>query len=86
MVPLQTHQAIHQTWISTKIAQPGLYRTNPGRKGVTFLVRAERVSPSADATSREAPGRRQLLAMGMAVAPFIVSCSHSLPSCMPSCY
>uniref|UniRef100_A0A5B7BAQ9 PsbP C-terminal domain-containing protein n=1 Tax=Davidia involucrata TaxID=16924 RepID=A0A5B7BAQ9_DAVIN len=72
MVSLQNSPSIHQTWLPNASNQLGFYRPGTFRRGISFLVRAEQVSAATTSPRQEGPGRRQLLAAGATVAPWIL--------------
>ncbi|XP_059642185.1 psbP-like protein 1, chloroplastic isoform X2 [Cornus florida] len=69
MVSLQ-NTSIHQTWLPNASTQLGLCR--PSRRGISFLVRAEQAPAASTFHRQDRPGRRQLLAVGATIAPWIL--------------
>ncbi|KAI3813606.1 hypothetical protein L1987_18334 [Smallanthus sonchifolius] len=53
-------------------AQLGLCTNGRVKKGVPFLFRAERISTSYSTTLQDKVGRRQMLATGVTIAPWLL--------------
>ncbi|XP_059642188.1 psbP-like protein 1, chloroplastic isoform X4 [Cornus florida] len=73
MVSLQ-NTSIHQTWLPNASTQfmPQLGLCRPSRRGISFLVRAEQAPAASTFHRQDRPGRRQLLAVGATIAPWIL--------------
>ncbi|XP_058194982.1 psbP-like protein 1, chloroplastic isoform X1 [Rhododendron vialii] len=83
MVSLQHSPSIHQTWLSNASTQMdimtrlGMYRNGLFARGVSFLVRAEQISVASTSSHQDyfltdRRGRRQLLALGTTLAPWVL--------------
>ncbi|XP_057805018.1 psbP-like protein 1, chloroplastic [Salvia miltiorrhiza] len=71
MVSLLTLPSIHHAWPGSS-TQLGLYRHGQFRRSIAFVVRSEHLpSTSASPCKEDGPGRRQLLAVGVTVAPWL---------------
>ncbi|KAK6123157.1 hypothetical protein DH2020_043105 [Rehmannia glutinosa] len=57
--------------------QLGLYRHGQFRRIVTFIVRSEHVPSASTSLCEDRPGRRQLLAMGITIAPWLFFCQQA---------
>ncbi|KAL0355190.1 UNVERIFIED_CONTAM: PsbP-like protein 1, chloroplastic [Sesamum radiatum] len=70
MVSLLTSPSINHTWLPNASTQLGLYRSGQFRRN-TFIVRSENVPSTSTSSCEDRPGRRQLLAMGTTLAPWL---------------
>lgn len=82
MVSLQHSPSILQTWLSNASTQMdfmprlGTYR-NGLQRGISFLVRAEQISAAPTSSHQDyfltdRPGRRQLIAVGTTLVPWVL--------------
>ncbi|KAK3029934.1 hypothetical protein RJ639_038162 [Escallonia herrerae] len=71
MMSLQQAPSIHQTCLLNASTQLGLFRHGQFRRGVPFIVRAEQVSAASTSPLQDNSGRRELLAIGTIVAPWV---------------
>ncbi|KAL0415787.1 UNVERIFIED_CONTAM: PsbP-like protein 1, chloroplastic [Sesamum latifolium] len=71
MVSLLTSPSINHTWLPNASTQLGLYRSGQFRRNIPFIVRSENVPSTSTSSCEDRPGRRQLLAMGTTLAPWI---------------
>ncbi|KAI8017153.1 hypothetical protein LOK49_LG04G01815 [Camellia lanceoleosa] len=83
MVSLQNSPSIHQTWLSNAstqvdfMPQLGMYRHGPFQRSISFLVKAEQISAAPTSSHQDClftdrSGRRQLIAMGTTLAPWVL--------------
>ncbi|KAL3513008.1 hypothetical protein ACH5RR_025725 [Cinchona calisaya] len=71
MMSLQNTLLIDHLLLPSASNQLGLYRHGHYRRGVTFLVKSEQVHAASDSPCHDDPGRRQLLAIGATLAPWL---------------
>ncbi|CAA0840636.1 PsbP-like protein 1- chloroplastic [Striga hermonthica] len=76
MVFLLTSPAIHQTQLLNASSQLGFYKHGRLQRNVTFIVRSEKVPSTSTPVSQDGPGRRQLLAIGTTIAPWLFFCQQ----------
>ncbi|KAL1541698.1 phycocyanin alpha-subunit phycocyanobilin lyase [Salvia divinorum] len=55
----------------------GLYRHGQFRRSISFVVRSEHLPSTSASPCKDGPGRRELLALGVAVVPWLFMSQHA---------
>ncbi|KAL7119209.1 hypothetical protein ACP275_02G049700 [Erythranthe tilingii] len=71
MVSLSTSPSIHLTRLPNASTQVGVYRNGQCRRNTSFGVRSEHLPSTSTSPCQDGPGRRQLIAIGATVAPWL---------------
>ncbi|KAK4436961.1 PsbP-like protein 1, chloroplastic [Sesamum alatum] len=78
MVSFLTSPSINHTWLPNASTQLGLYRYGQFRRNIPFIVRSEHVPSTSTSSCEDTPGRRQLLAMGATLSPWLFFSQQTL--------
>ncbi|CAI9786744.1 unnamed protein product [Fraxinus pennsylvanica] len=72
MVSLHNSPSIHQTLLRNTSTQVGLCRHGHHQRNTTFYVRSDQVPAASTSPYQDRVGRRQLLALGVTIAPWLL--------------
>ncbi|KAL2479142.1 23 kDa subunit of oxygen evolving system of photosystem II [Forsythia ovata] len=72
MASLHNSPSIHHAWLRNASTQAGLCRHGHYQRNIAFYVRSEQVPAASTSLCQDRLGRRQLLALGVTIAPWLL--------------